>query len=332
MKWSIQGFAPKGHEMKKIRFPASRPLSSTELIVIVSVFAALFANTAFFKRALGFYGLDDGNILFHGSLFVFVTSIFVLVLSATCHRRFIKPVLIAFVLIGSLGASFMNQYGIVINHKMIGNVVETNMAEALDLINLPLFFYIVFLGVLPSLLIYKATLKTQTRRRAVIARATLMGAALAMIVAAFYPFSGQYASAIRMHRDMWFRINPTYPIYSAGKFVRKSLASASRPHLIFGADAKTPKEDVHKELVIMVAGETVRADHFSLNGYKRETNPLLKKEKIVNFPDFWSCATSTSQSIPCMFSPYLRKQFDSRKARATDNALDMLNRAGVSVL
>ena len=321
-----------GQEMKRLSLPAVRAFSSSELIVIVSLFVALFSNTAFFRTASGIFSPDAGNILFLFSLFVFVTSVLVLALSAVCHKSIIKPILIAFLLIASFSASFMNQYGVVINHRMIGNAVETNLAEVRDLINLRLFLYFVFLGVLPSLFIYKARLAARSRRAAFASRAILVGAALAAIIAAYIPFSAQYASAIRMHRDLWYRINPTYPIYSAGKYVRKSFAAAALPHMIVGADAKIARPDKDRELVIMVVGETVRADHFSLNGNARETNPLLKREKVVNFTNFWSCATSTSQSVPCMFSPYMRRDFDSRNARATDNALDLLNRAGVSVL
>jgi lipid A ethanolaminephosphotransferase len=82
----------------------------------------------------------------------------------------------------------------------------------------------------------------------------------------------------------------------------------------------------------MVVGETARADHFSLNGYERETNPRLQKEEVINFPDFWSCGTSTAQSVPCIFSHYPRAELDHERASAADNALDILKRAGVSIL
>ena len=45
---------------------------------------------------------------------------------------------------------------------------------------------------------------------------------------------------------------------------------------------------------MFVVGETACADHFSLNGYERETNPELKKQDIVNFGNVHSCGTSTA--------------------------------------
>ncbi len=82
----------------------------------------------------------------------------------------------------------------------------------------------------------------------------------------------------------------------------------------------------------MVVGETARADHWGLNGHSPDTTPLLRREGVVNFPDFWSCDTSTAKSVPCMFSNLGRAKFDRRTVVGRDNALDILARSGVSVL
>jgi len=42
-----------------------------------------------------------------------------------------------------------------------------------------------------------------------------------------------------------------------------------------GLKALVASSDVDRELIILVVGETARRDRFSLNGYKRKTNPLL---------------------------------------------------------
>ncbi|HHB0951760.1 TPA: phosphoethanolamine transferase, partial [Vibrio cholerae] len=77
---------------------------------------------------------------------------------------------------------------------------------------------------------------------------------------------------------------------------------------------------------------TARADHFSLNGYARETNPELSKQDIVNFTQVRSCGTSTAVSVPCMFSQYPREDYSDKKAKTHEGLLDILQRAGVQVL
>ena len=318
--------------MKRFSLPAVRALSSTELIVIVSVFVALFSNTAFFSSAAKIYSLDAENILFILSLFARITAVFIIMLLVVCHNFLIKPLLIVFLLLSSLITYFMNQYGIIVDYRMIDNVLETDFAEVRDLISFPLVKYVFFLGILPSVLVYRVKLRRPGRRAEWFSRMKLAGVSVFVIVGVYLAFSAQYASSFRMQRGLWAQVNPTHAIYSAGKLVRIAVKSTTFPAMIVGADAKIPERDRDRELIIMVVGESVRADHFSLNGYERETNPLLKREKIVNFPDFWSCATTTAQSVPCIFSHYTRGEFDRRKAKVADNALDILSRAGVSIL
>lgn len=75
----------------------------------------------------------------------------------------------------------------------------------------------------------------------------------------------------------------------------------------------------------MVVGETARSDRFSLNGYHKETNPLLKKENVLSFKNVTSCSTSTAKSLPCMFSPIGKDSFSVDKVTHTSNLLDILS-------
>jgi len=93
-----------------------------------------------------------------------------------------------------------------------------------------------------------------------------------------------------------------------------------------------PASDTDRELIILVVGEAVRADKFSLNGYAKETNPLLAKEDVISFTEFYSSGTSTAVAVPCMFSVFGRSGYSRQKALETENLLDVLKRAGVSVL
>ena len=142
-------------------------------------------------------------------------------------------------------------------------------------------------------------------------------------------FGSFFASFAREHKPLLSYVNPTYPIYSAVKFAHSQFAAPSDKTIApIGVDARIPREDPHRELIILVVGETARADHFSLNGYARETNPLLSKTGVVNFTDFHACGTSTAVSVPCMFSV----AGSQGKAEGQESLLDVLQRAGVNVL
>jgi lipid A ethanolaminephosphotransferase len=145
-------------------------------------------------------------------------------------------------------------------------------------------------------------------------------------------FYKPYAYFFREHKPVRFYSNPVYPVYSLLKYAFKDISSSSNKFSQLGLDASIPAKDQDRELIIMVVGETARADHFSLNGYSRKTNPLLEQESLFNFTKMTSCGTSTAISVPCMFSFLTQQDFSNNEANQTENILDILTRAGVNVL
>lgn len=313
-------------------FLKSRTWSSGGLIVAVSLFVALFANAAFFSSVVGAYGLSAGSIAFCAGLFAVISCIFILFLSALCHRLSVKPVLMAFLLISAVLAYFANAYGTIFDTAMLSNVFQTDTAEARDLFSLQLVTYVAAIGVAPSLAVWHANLVHPHWLAETVARLKLAASAALVLGAMALAFSGHIASLLREHRDVVSKINPAFAIVSAVKLAAQSVPSGPLVHTVVAADAAKADTDHNNELIIMVVGETARADHWQLNGYARETTPLLNQEGVYNFPDFWSCGTSTAISVPCMFSNLGRGHFESGAAQTTDNALDVLARAGVSIL
>ena len=69
----------------------------------------------------------------------------------------------------------------------------------------------------------------------------------------------------------------------------------------FGAQQRTPGDA--PEVVVMVIGESSRYDRWSLNGYERDTNPLLKLESnLVTLSDVITSVSATRLSVPVIIS------------------------------
>jgi glucan phosphoethanolaminetransferase (alkaline phosphatase superfamily) len=69
----------------------------------------------------------------------------------------------------------------------------------------------------------------------------------------------------------------------------------------FGAHQAVP--DHEPQVVVMVLGESSRYDRWSLNGYGRETNPLLAREaNLVTLPDVITSVAATRLSVPVIIS------------------------------
>jgi len=83
---------------------------------------------------------------------------------------------------------------------------------------------------------------------------------------------------------------------------------------------------------VVVLGETARAQNWGLNGYVRQTNPQLAQMGVINFPNMHSCGTSTEVSVPCMFSPFGRHDYNENNIRKHQSLLHVLEHAGITTL
>ncbi|MCK4839779.1 MAG: phosphoethanolamine--lipid A transferase, partial [Desulfobulbaceae bacterium] len=307
-------------------------LTATKLILCAALFFVLFDNFAFFHNVLHVYPLTLKNFWFLASLAVTLTASILLLFTLLSSKHTTKPILIIFLLLSSAAAYFMNNYNVVIDHTMLQNIMQTDLAESADLFSRKLLYYCLLLGVLPALLVYKVELVATSWQKAALAKARDTALALLIILAMALIFSKSYTSFLREHKLLRYYTNPTYYVYSVAKYLNKTFAHSEIVVSSLGADAQIPLSDLDRELIILVVGEAARADRFSLNGYSRETNPLLQQENVVSYTNMHSCGTSTAYSVPCMFSILPRDTYSDSKGAATENLLDVLNHAGINVL
>jgi lipid A ethanolaminephosphotransferase len=83
---------------------------------------------------------------------------------------------------------------------------------------------------------------------------------------------------------------------------------------------------------VLVVGETARAANWGLSGYARQTTPQLAERNVINFRDVSACGTNTEVSVPCMFAPVGRRNYDETRIRSSESLLHVLARAGADVL
>jgi lipid A ethanolaminephosphotransferase len=309
------------------------PWSTNALILAVAAFLVCIGNASLFSHLWAAYPDKSGQWIALATIPLVLVAATLLVLAPWCFGVTTRIVLGTMLILSALAAHFMDSYGVVISDDMLRNVLQTNVGEALDLASLRLAVFFLLAGLLPAFLVWRAPLRRPSWRREALARLRLIGLAAAVLGLVIWGFSGFYASLVREHKALRTWVNPGYYVYSAGKLLRTLGAGpASNEVAPIGTDARIPPTDIHRELVVLVVGETARADRFSLNGYGRETNPRLAKESVFSFTNFWACGTSTGISVPCMFSFMGEENFDEQRAKRQENVLDVLQRAGVYVL
>lgn len=305
-------------------------IAAWNLILRVVAFIVVVDNQAFFNRVMDIYPQNWLNLAFLVSLSFVFTGATLLIVMPFSMRLITKHVLIFLLITSSLIAYFQNNYGIVIDITMIQNIIATNPHEAMDLFHWKLLLYLLFLGLVPSYYVARTRLRSQPLKADLFHLLKFGSVSLLIIILLIVSFSKHYASFFREHKSVRSYANPTFPAYSMFKFVAETFKTNPREHEAFVLDAQIPENDEDRELIIFVVGETARADRFSLNGYGRETNPVLSEKDVISFSDVHSCGTSTAHSVPCIFSPQGRSDFKNNGKEA--NLIDFLIDAGVQVL
>jgi glucan phosphoethanolaminetransferase (alkaline phosphatase superfamily) len=85
----------------------------------------------------------------------------------------------------------------------------------------------------------------------------------------------------------------------------------------------TKEENLH---IVLVVGESVRADHLSLNGYARNTNPLLSQQKnLISFSKVFTPFTFTAQSLPQILTD--KSIDDTERFQDATSVYTVLNKA-----
>lgn len=308
-------------------------LTPNRLLVATSAFLVLTGNRRFFSELFKAFPPDPGNIAFMASVLLVMVCVLVLLLLPFANRYTLKPALVVLLPVAALTGYFTDTYGTVIDASMIANAIETDRNEALDLLSADLLLRFALLGLLPAILVWMVPIRFANWRRELAARTKLTGFTIAAMLAVTLPLSAYYSSFIREYKPVRYFANPAFPLISAITYLSGNTAAPDGgPPKVIGAGAHVPRDSPHRELMILVVGETARADHFSLYGYGRDTNPELAKIKdLIIYRDVRSCGTSTAVSVPCMFSQSTRSDFKPDNARHTENALDVLKHAGVSI-
>lgn len=251
-------------------------------------------------------------------------------------RLLLKPVIVTFILLSSLLGYFTQQLGVVFDPEMMRNIAETvrdqNRQEAFELLSYPMIVYISMFGVLPAAIVLFVKVSYKNFAAEMFSRLVFSGCVVALLTAMIV-LNFRWGSYFSIeNRDLRLYITPHYAVASLQKYIMDSRADRSRHFEIIGTDAVQNKSSPLRTVGILVVGETARADHFSLNGYERTTNPLLQREHVISLKNVSSCGTTTAISVPCMFSLRGREDYRPNAANMESNVLDVLHYAGVKVI
>ncbi|MCU0976625.1 MAG: phosphoethanolamine--lipid A transferase [Steroidobacteraceae bacterium] len=277
---------------------------------------------------------DPGAWLFVGACFVLLAAAHFVLLALVSNRYTAKPLLALLVIVTAVASYYMQSYNVLLDPTMLRNVTRTDWHETRDLLTWGLAGHVALWCALPLAVIAWVRLEPRPAVRAMMFRGGAIAAAGLLMVGSALVVSRDLTSLMRNQHELRYLITPGNLITSLARNAIKDARSVAGPRRTVGGDARRMVSTAppnRPRVFVLVLGETARAANFSVLGYGRETNPQLARLGLVTFSDVTACGTSTEVSVPCMFSPYGREDYDEQLIRNSEGLLHVLRRSGLAV-
>ena len=311
-----------------------KPISLIVFNLLLAIWLGVFLNIAFFEKIrmlTPYNGVKAG--LFVVASIIIVVAAYNFIFQFFNWKWTAKPLAIALVFIGGFAAYAVNTLGVLITSDQIQNLMQTDIAEARDTWSWHLLTWTLGMTVVPIIVILMMKIKPEPIIRQLLHKVIASVVSLAMVLGLLFVFYVDFAAIFRENRDLKGMISPQNMIASFASYYKKKAPKENLPLVVYGEDAVMQKAQATSlpKLMVLVVGETARAENFSLNGYGKNTNPKLAQQDILNFSQVSSCGTATAVSVPCMFSGMPRKEYEERLASHREGLLDIAQRAGYQV-
>ncbi|MBR3564983.1 MAG: lipid A phosphoethanolamine transferase [Paludibacteraceae bacterium] len=259
-------------------------MSSRKYILLVAC-CTLWATACFIVPDFIDNPIDSAGSFFSIAAYIGALGIFqlLLVYLMLLWRKVCAVVLPLYALIGSAVSFYRVAYRVTITPMIVEATLQTNAEEAMGVLSPQLFLW-VFL----NLIIAIAFCFWRWRMDFPFSKAPLHA------ITAIALFAALYWGNDRLHRSA----NQRYPfnvVVSTADYIHlRNLMQAERTMPQYNTASVPDTLDI-----VLVIGESMRADHLSINGYERPTTPRLeKRNNLISLPHIYSEHTHTAASVP----------------------------------
>ncbi|APV50214.1 hypothetical protein BWI17_11265 [Betaproteobacteria bacterium GR16-43] len=312
-------------------------MTRTQFFLVTAAWIATVPNAhvakLFFDSPSAGEGLGALAFTLGGWMFVFTTAFFMLLaLGLLFWGRSAKALCVGVVLAGAILSYFSVFLGTRFDKTMLLNILQTDLAETIDLLHWRMLAWFLVIGVLPAVVLARIPLRATAGWFRATARPVLL---LSLFIVStsllVYAQYSRYAAATRNRHVTFDSVAPANVVAAAITLGVSELAT-NTTRAPRGTDAHQAYAIQKPRLLVLVLGETARAQNHGLNGYLRETTPRMRAAKGFYFPDTESCGTATAISVPCIFSGFTRHEFSLLRGRQNETLIDVVVRAKARVL
>jgi len=281
--------------MLLVRLPLKRiswPFVSFLLIISFISFSELVYHFLF-KEYL------RGLISFQFSLFVFLIPIYLFRNNLKLYLKILLPI----ILLAPLNLGYIVYFNSKVSEATVLMILNTNRNEASELIKSYILvlsiFMIIYLSVL--YLLYNGVQKTIKKKPAAYISIISLG------VLAISPLS-KYDHNVNYVNNIKISLTSIYPytiadglanVWYQNKFIKQTEKERNN----FTFKSKQDPLITDKQVHILIIGESSRYDHWGINGYSRNTSPLLsKRESLISFSNTAAGGFMTEWAVPLLLT------------------------------
>ena len=332
-------------------------VSAETLLLLCSLFWALACNRPFINAVLHGAAPGSASAWAQGAALVGMLTgahlTLLVLLAVLTPGRSVKWLLAVLTLVTAAASFYIQAFGVVLDPTMMRNVLHTDPAEAGELLTPAFALHLLLYAGLPLLLLWRVNLVPKTWGRRLAQRALLLLLGVALFVGALMSIFPSFGPLMRSQKELRYLATPTNVLWSTGSVLAQKMKGAAKPRQAIGLDAvagpamaaRQPGNQQGNQqgpgparplVVVLVVGETARAANWGLNpaagSTARNTTPALAAWPLLSYKYANACGTNTETSVPCMFAPVGRRDYDEDTIRGQESLLHVAARAGVSVL
>lgn len=269
-----------------------KPIKLSYIALIISFINLALYHLPFYRFVCDNFDITSLNgilLLVSLTIAVLFLNAFVFYILLFSLRTVGKWILVLFFNINAIAVYFVNTYSVIIDKTMIGNVFNTNLEESSSYFSFTLILYVILLGIIPSILIFKF------KAIKVPFKSFLIQVLLTLVFLLLLAFSNSknWLWIDKNSKTLGGLVMPWSYVVNTHIFYYHKSQKNKEQTLLPNATIK----DTKKSIVVLVIGESARSANFSLYGYKKDTNPLLSKIENVHHYNAEANATYTTAGV-----------------------------------
>ncbi len=274
-------------------------------LLVVSIGFNVIYNWDFLEA----WSVHGGRLISENAL-IATLMLLSLCLVLSVHRIFFVIGVFVIFTLSAIVSHFMDEFKIMpFSAQTIAFAMETNTDEALGHVGMDLMLTILLGIVLSSVIILVNSRFGKQELRSKIKLILLFGSLSAIL---------------GVTRDFPSPLPLPFGIAEAG-FVYwqedRNFKALARSKKDISTEFTLPRGKSEELVVVLILGESARADRFHINGYHRQTTPNAHSLGLTSFADVRACGTSTREAVPCLMT----------RATLEDRSLALLETSLVSV-